>query len=174
MLSARSWILRKIETIVEKDLACFLPHMSAALSSFIALQSEAGLGFAIEAEYHPKGSWNACSLAFLSWLWMDALLSHSYCVPEELLCLVVMDPRGWLSERKPLFLLFTWVVKEKYRLLKSFSCSHVYSHTNHTTGGKLHLADVATVLWALIREHSNPLWTNRTCVELDVSFKHRG
>lgn len=49
----------KIETIVEKVLACFLPHMSAALGSFIALQSEAGLGFAIEAEYHPKGSWNA-------------------------------------------------------------------------------------------------------------------
>ncbi len=35
--------MRKIETIVKKDLAYFLPHMSAALSSFIAPQSEAGL-----------------------------------------------------------------------------------------------------------------------------------
>lgn len=33
--------MRKSETIVKKDLAHFLPHMSAALSLFIALQSEA-------------------------------------------------------------------------------------------------------------------------------------
>lgn len=45
-----------------------------------------------------------------------------------------------------LLLLFTWVVKEKYRLLKPFSCSRVYSHTNHTTGGKLHVAGVPTGL----------------------------
>lgn len=174
MLSVKSWIIRKIETIVEKDLACFLPHMSAALSSFIALQSGAGFGFAIETEYHPKGSWNGCSLAIVSWLWMDESLSHSYCVREELLCLVVMDPAARLSEGTPLFLLFSWVVKEKYRLLKPFSCSHVYSHTNHTTGGKLRLASVATVLWAVINEDSNQLWTNKLCVKLDVSFKHWG
>lgn len=45
--------MRKTETIVRKDLAYFLPHMSAALSSVIALQSEAGLWFAIEAQYRP-------------------------------------------------------------------------------------------------------------------------
>lgn len=55
--------MRKTETIVKKDLAYFLPHMSAVLSSFIALQSEAGLWFAIEAEYRPKGRWNGYSLA---------------------------------------------------------------------------------------------------------------
>ncbi len=63
MLSERSWIMRKSETIVRKDLAYFLPHMSAALSSFIALQSGAGLWFAVEAEYLPKGRWNGFSLA---------------------------------------------------------------------------------------------------------------
>ena len=56
--------MRKSETIVKKDLAYFLPHMSAAaLSSFIALRSEAGLWFAIEAEYRPEGRWNGYSLA---------------------------------------------------------------------------------------------------------------
>lgn len=47
--------MRKTETIAKKELAYFLPHMSAALSSFIALQNEAGLWFAVEAEYLPKG-----------------------------------------------------------------------------------------------------------------------
>lgn len=71
--------MRKIETIVKKDLAYFLPHMSAAHSSFIALQSEAGLWFAIEAEYRPKGSWNGYSLAIMPWLWMDEC-SHYHTV----------------------------------------------------------------------------------------------
>lgn len=123
MLSERSWIMRKIETIVKKDLAYFLPHMSAALSSFIALQSEAGLWFAIEAEYHPKGSWNGYNLAIMCWLWVDEC-SHYHAVivfDWSFLCLVVMDPAEWLSEGTRLFLLFTWVVKEKYRLLNPFA-----------------------------------------------------
>lgn len=71
--------MRKIETIVKKDLAYFLPHISTALSSFIALQSEAGLWFAIEAEYRPKGSWKGYNLAIMSWLWMDEC-SHYHAV----------------------------------------------------------------------------------------------
>lgn len=47
--------MRRTETIVKKYLAYFLPHMSAALRSFIALQSEASLWFAIEAQYGPEG-----------------------------------------------------------------------------------------------------------------------
>lgn len=45
-------------------------------------------------------------------------LSHSHCVQLDHLYLVVMAPSAWLSEETQLFLLFTWVVKEKYRLLK--------------------------------------------------------
>lgn len=77
-------------------------------------------------------------------------LSRSHCVLElELLCLVVMDSAARLSAGAQLFLLFTWVVKEKYRLLNPFffslhkTYSLVCSHTNHTPGGKLHLAGVA-------------------------------
>lgn len=106
--------MRKTETIVKKDLAHFLPHMSAALGLFIALQTEAALWFAIEGEYRPEGSWNIYSLAVASWL----SLSHSHCVQLDHLYLVVMAPSAWLSEETQLFLLFTWVVKEKYRLLK--------------------------------------------------------
>lgn len=47
-------------------------------------------------------------------------LSHSHCVQLEHLYLVVMDPAARVSEGTQLFLLFTWVVKEKYRLLKPF------------------------------------------------------
>lgn len=48
--------MRRTETIVKKYLAYFLPHMSAALSSFIALLSERrSLWFAIEAQYGPEG-----------------------------------------------------------------------------------------------------------------------
>lgn len=115
--------MRKIETIVKKDLAYFLPHMSAALSSFISLQSEARLWFAIEAEYRPKGSWNGYNLAIMSWPRMDEC-SHYHTVivfDWSFFCLVVMDPAARLSEGTRVFLLFTWVVKEKYRLLKPFS-----------------------------------------------------
>lgn len=40
-------------------------------------------------------------------------VSCSHYVQLELLCLVVMDPAAGLSAGTPLFLLFTWVVKEK-------------------------------------------------------------
>lgn len=120
MLCERSWITRKTETIAKKGLAYFLPHMSAALGSFIALQSEAGLWFAIEAEYRPKGSWNGYNLAIMSWLWMDECSHyHTVIVFDRSVCVwlswILLQ---WLSEGTWLFLLFTWVVKEKYRLLK--------------------------------------------------------
>lgn len=73
--------MSKTETIVRKGLAFSLPHMSAVLGSFIAVQSEVGLWFAIEAKYCPEGSWNGYSLAIMSWLWMDERSHyHSHCV----------------------------------------------------------------------------------------------
>lgn len=54
--------------------------MSAALSSFIALQSKAGLWFAIEAEYHPKGRLNGYSLAICPGSGQSAVtVSQSLC-----------------------------------------------------------------------------------------------
>lgn len=123
MLSERSRIMRKTETIAKKDLAHFLPHMYAALSSFIALRSEAGLWFAIEAEYRRKGSWNGYSLAIMSWLWMDECSHyHTVIVLDWSFCVWLSWIRLHGCQRGlDLFLLFTWVVKEKYRILKPFS-----------------------------------------------------
>lgn len=90
----------KIETIVKKDLALFLPHMSSALSSFIAQQSEAGLWFAIEAEYRPKGSWNGHNLAVVSWLWThNRGHYHTDIVSDWSICIwLSWIPLAWLSE----------------------------------------------------------------------------
>lgn len=70
----------------------------------------------------------------LSWLGTDGR-SHYHAVivfRAELLCLVVMDAAAWLSAGARLFLLFTWVAKEKYRLFRAgfflalvCACTHI-------------------------------------------------
>lgn len=115
--------MRNINTSVRTDLAYFLPHVSAALTSVILLQSEARLGFALQAEYRLKASWNEYNQAIMCWLRMDECRHYHTVIVFNwsVWCLVVMDPAARLSEGTRLFLLCTWVVKEKYRLLKPFS-----------------------------------------------------
>lgn len=87
----------------------------------------------------------------LSWLWMDEC-SHYHAV-------IVFDWSScvWLPwilllgcqrELDCFYCLHGWLRKSigYWDLFLNTTCSRVYSHTNHTTGGKLHLAGVATGL----------------------------
>lgn len=160
MHSGRSWIMRKTETIVKKDLAHFLPHMSAALGLFIALQTEAALWFAIEGEYRPEGSWNIYSLAVASWLWMDKCCHYrTVIVFNWTICIWLswLLLHGCQKRLNCFYCLHGWLRKNigYWNLALKKTYSHVCSHTNHTTAGKLYLAGVATGLWAIISELSD-------------------
>lgn len=138
--------MRRTETIVKKYLAYFLPHMSAALSSFIALPSERQVyGLLLKHNMVLRGDEMATVSGSRSWLWSGESLSG-----PELWCLVAMDPAARPSAGARLFLLFTWAVEQKYTLLKPVSSQESLFVCTRTQiirrEGKLHLAGVATGL----------------------------
>ena len=156
----KRWIIRKTETKVRKDLAPFLPHMSLAFSAFITLWSEAGLWFAIEAEYLPKGSWTGFSLAVVSWLCMDECSRDRTGIVFN--CSVCIWLSWILLQGTLLFLLFTWVfggnTGSRYRSLNKI-CLHVCWRTHRTTEGEI------TFGWCGNRPLSRKKWAFRPTVD---------
>lgn len=82
----------------------FMPHMFSVVSSFVTLETKAGLRLAIEAACHPKGNWCNFSLKGVYLLLMNeisiklALFSWS----------IVFD---WIFLQVTLLLLYMYAIK---------------------------------------------------------------
>lgn len=122
MLSERSWIMRKIETIVKKDFGLLLTTRLLLSVRLYPCRERHVYGLLLKQNIILNGVgmatiWQTC----LGSGWTSAVTITVIVFDWSFLCLVVMTPAAQLSEGTWLFLLFTWVAKEKYRLLKPFS-----------------------------------------------------